>query len=576
MHTSGRSIQFTNALVVCVVALLVGVEGIAHDRGLIRTLTPVVDMTLQANGDVRLYTQDFVVYTASKSQDAWRVTMPTFTQDTSVFDVLRVGRVVKTGSTVLIGGNIVLTEGGSPKSAILRSVDDGKTFTAVAISNDTLGTTDDLRLTQDGMVFFLDRVGRLWSSVDNGAQWSMKAMPKPIPLGGARELDMLSKQMGVCIDIGRDIHFTTNAWSSVISPMVSTKPITRTQPSFLDYFAWSRTLTFWQNELIVEEGSDIYRSASNDLYWSLWKGVHAFGIAPDRSSLVYWQRDRTLKQITSFTTPETVIATDVIQPDIIRVQDGVVFTYRPDTGPIVYASSGTYSIRPYTITRNVGEPSMKAVGTKKTPSTMGVTSAVPGAVLVDVLSEVSPGKWKRDTILPVGPIRTARMISKDEMVFGNLGSSYVYNRSTKQLRDYTLESPIAEFLKKPIARFKMRVSADELDSTHVQWTEFRKVGNAFKCAELVDSSQYGVSSDLIDLSVSVSDLNALLTSINERGSAPLDLSALDLNEDVVKRFNEALDTVFAYDAYFDVFDIYRPPPAPEVQAADCRTEFARV
>jgi len=562
---------------VCIIGALlafVGLSAAAHDRELIRTITPVVDLHLTTTGQVRLYTQDFFSYVTDASRDAWIPAPPSIIHDTSMYSIRRIGRVVHLNEVVLAGGHVISTSSGQQRSAVLRSEDEGRTFSVIEIGTDTLASADDLRQTQDGMVFFLDRVGRIWTSLDKGLSWNVSPLPKPIPPGGARELDMITRTMGICVDVGRSFYFTANGWQSVISPMISQRPIVRTQPTFLDYFAWSRELTFWNNTLILREGRDLFRSASNDLLWERWAGVGSVAMAPDRSTLCWWTTDGKLWQASTFDAPATEVASGVLQPELLRIDGDAVIAYRPDTGPIVFRGGSRTVHRPYHATATITSPTIGTDGPKGT--NWGVRNVLPGAIVVDILREDKSGVWHRDTVLPIGPTFTVRKVGKDTVVFGDFSNKHALDLKTRRITSYDVRQPLTEFLKSPVARFRCQVAADELDSTHVKWTEFRLVDGVFRCAELVDSSRFGVRSDLVDIRISQADVSALLQQLNARGDAEPTVNDVAITPELRADFDRMLDTLFVHDAYFDVFDIYRPPPAPEVQAIDCRAFFKRM
>ena len=572
MWDHGRSIRpLTFLLAVACTAIL---TSSAHDRALIRTITPVVDLHRIADGSVRIYTQDFDAYNADPSRDAWIHATPSIAGDTAMYAIRRIGRVLHLGQTVLAGGHVLSVSSGQPRSAILRSTDEGASFSLVEVGTDTLASADDLRMTQDGTVFFLDRVGRLWQSGDQGATWASKQLPKPIPPGGARELDMINGTLGICVDVARDFHFTANGWQSVITPMVSKRPIVRTQPTFLDYFAWNREMTFWQNTLILREGRDIFRSPSNDLLWERWSDVLTFTVALDRSRIVWWDVRGTLWSATSFEAAPTKIAEDVFQPDLIRIDGDAVITYRSDTGPVIHRGGSRTMLRPYHPTEVLKVPSFATEGPKGT--NWGVKNVLPGAVVVDILKQDKLGGWHRDTILPIGPTHTVHQIDKNTVVFGDFSNKHAYDVNTRVVSEYHVTTPLTEFVKAPVVRFRCQVAADELDSTHVKWTEFRLVDGVFRCAELVDSSRFGVRSDLVDIRIPPEEISGLLERINTSGDAGPGDAYVSITPELRAEFNRMLDTLFVYDAYFDVFDIYRPPPAPEVQANDCREFFQRM
>lgn len=576
MKFPGRGIRTIIIGLAILSVLWHGVTMSAHDRDLVRPLTSVVDIVSGSGQSVLMFTRSFAVYEADPVADAWTEIKPTLNVDKSEYDIGRIGGALRVGNVVIVSGHIVSRVTPKPHSALLRSTDNGRSFSVVEITADTMGTTDKIGQTIEGRLFFVDRVGRLWLSDDVGMSWRSVNFPKTIPLGTVREVDLINNNMGACIDNGRDFHFTTNGWSSSISPLESKREIRESQPSMLDYFVWDRSMYFWDNALIMVEGDHTYRSASNDLLWEPWHGVIEFAMADDRSSIAYWTNDGKLWSSKSLSAAPTLIASDVVRPDVLRIIGNRIVVYRPDTGPIFYEGGVVSRARPYHATKRISSPGEFIFDEKGDESGWGLLTAIKSAVIVDIVRQGADGEWHRDTVLPIGPIRTMRALNKDEIILGDLRRTYRYSAKTKLLSRYKVEQPLANFLKKPVARFKVRVAADELDSTHVQWAEYRLHGDNFVCTEMVDSSRFGVSSELISITIPRSEIVNILNKVNRRGDAGFDLSTISVTDDVKKRYKALVDTLFVHDAYFDVFDLYRPPPTPEVQIVDCKERFMAV
>jgi hypothetical protein len=198
--------------------------------------------------------------------------------------------------------------------------------------------------------------------------------------------------------------------------------------------------------------------------------------------------------------------------------------------------------------------------------------------LVDILRSDKGTSWRRDTVIPIGPIRKVQVLDKDTVVFGDLSNKHHYDPVKRTSSPFTVKEPLAEFMKQPIVRFRVMIAADELDSTHVRWAEFRPSGPDFRCAEIVDSSRFGVTSSLVDVRIPISDITTLLSSVNKAADNGLSPGIVTrcLQPEVRQAYGRLLDTLFVYDAYFNTFDLYIPPPTPEVQAAECRTYFERI
>lgn len=566
----GSYLRYGATLVLSFILLSTVHRAQSSDRELLRLYTPVVDVILTSPTSVRLYFQNFDAWDADASSKGWTQHRPQIKADSNTYSIRRIGRVLHVGDLVIAGGHIITRTNGL-SSAILRSTDDGRSFDVVKIGTDTLGSTDGLRMTSDGAIIFLDRVGRFWLSQDKGLTWMLTKLPAPVPPAAAREVDMVNTKMGVCVDIERKIHFTTNGWQSVIAPMASSRPIIRTQPTFLDYFNWNRELTFWNNELILIEGRDLYRTPSNDLLWQRWDTVVAFSMATDRSKIAYYTNTGRLYTATSFTDAPTLVASDVLRPQFIRLDGDAIICYRADTGPVIYRGGTSIMIRPYDVSKPIGEPAFVARYKKK--PVYGVVVAYPGAEMVDLVKVGASGMWQRDTIADIGPVRSIHAVHPDSVVIGTASGALLYHVQSRSFTPWHIRQPLKEFLSSPISRFRVVVAADELDSTHVVWTEFRPVNNVFRCAELVDSSKFGVRSTLVDLRIPADEVVKLLQGVNDRADRKISAEELPLTSEIRTQLRTVLDTIFNSDAYFDTLDLYRPPPKPEVQIEDCKRVF---
>ncbi len=536
-----------------------------QDPDLIRLPTPIVDVLITATGQVRMFSQQMDVYETTLDTRLWTKRVLAIPD----VQVRRIGRVIHVGQVVVAVGHIVMANGSA--SAVLRSTDDGQTFAPIPLGTDTLATADGCVVSEDGHLFFVDHVGRLWTSTDVGATWTSKRFPSPIPPGGVRELDMLDSRTGVCVDGIRGVHYTTSGWASVITPKPSARPILRTQPSMLNGFAWTRDLALVNNMLILHEGSDVYRTASNDLVWERWDTVMVFALAPTRKQVAFCTSTGRLFTGSASATVHTLLDSALLRPHLLRVDGSAVIAYRPDTGPIIYRNGSKHVLPLHDARASLSAPALQSSN-----GLWGVHHASVDAVNVEIVRKDGKGLWLRDTIVPIGPVYALQTLGTDTVLLTTRSQLLAYVPKAGTFAPYVLATPLQAFLKHPLVRFRISIAADELDSTHLRWCEFVNVGDSLVCAELVDSSRFGVRSQLVNITFSQADVRAVLESVNKRGSSLPDVNFVELTPEVLDDYFSILDTLFSTDAYFDEFDVYKPPPSGEVQARACYDEFARV
>lgn len=535
------------------------------DADLIRFVSPIIDAHPLPDGTVRLYSQRLDVYDANKTEHTFTRINP----EIAGAKIRRVSQVLLTSSSVLAFGHIVTYDAAA--SVVLRSTDMGKSFTPIVVGTDTMAITDGCTLVQGGQLLFVDRVGRLWKSDNDGLTWVNKRWPTGITPGAAREVDMIDAKTGVCIDGIRGIHFTTDGWNSIITPVPAHRPILRTQPSMIFNSGWTRSFVLLNNTLYLTEGPDTYRTASNDLIWERWDSVATFSFSSDRKRIAFYTTDSRLVMQDANGSNTKVLGNDVLPPHFIRVFGDTVLTYRPDTGPTVYTSSGITSVRPLLANSTITQPTLLS-----TNSDWGILTNAVDAVLVDVLNKDGKGLWHRDTVAAIGPVRSVYSVGRDTLVFNTNRNAMAYLPNKRTITPYTVKDPLALFMQQPVVRFRLLFASDELDSTHVRWVEYVTQDTMLVCAELVDSSSFGVRSQLVTKRFGQSEIRNLLASINAMGETPPSASFVTITPGVLEDYHNILDTIFSTDAYFDQFDMYKPPPAAEEQARSCLNIFARV
>lgn len=562
------------SLCLCVASLIISETAYAQMHALVRLKQPVADIILLDGGTVRMFTQDLEVWDASPSSKLWKRIPIVVNTESGSYAVRRISRFTQVGSVLVGSGHIILNIGSSGISAILRSTDNGRTFQPIAVGNDTLASADIIRRTDEGMLYFLDRVGRVWKSADTGSTWTNVKLPSQIPIGGARELDMVKASMGVCIDVRRNIHFTTNGWNTIITPMASSRPILRTQPTLLEYFNWNRRLVMTNSLLYLIEGPDIYKTATNDLLWERWDSVNTFNASDDRNTLAWTDVAGRLWTAGSGANVPKLLDENVLQPSLIRVYSSAVVTYREDTGPVVYMGGSKTRVYPRNSDEEYLRPYITAVGKS---GEWGIDAIDHRSIFFELLHrDVKSGRWITDTTLQNGPVHELKLLSSDSVVFGSAYNRYVYNAKTRVCSDYSVRNPLSAFLSSPVSRFRTLVASDELDSTHVMWCEYRLQGVNFVCHEVVDSSRFGVESKLVSISIPAVEIASLLNSVSARGDEPLAARDINITDNDKASFEAMVDTIFIYDGYFDVLDLYRPPPEPRVQIEHCQQRFREI
>ncbi len=552
-------------VVTLIFALAVQVLQAGNDAALMRFTSPIIDLHTLPTGGVRMYSQQLDVYDAVPSSPTWFRKIATV----NGAKVRRVSQVLRMNNVVLAVGHILTYDGAA--SVVLRSTDFGSSFTPVVVGTDTLAITDVCTATPQGQLFFVDRVGRLWMSSDLGTTWITKRWPSGITPGAAREVDMIDANTGVCVDGLRGVHFTTDAWTTLITPLVAKRPITRTQPSMINSSNWSRSLVLVQNTLYLTEATDVYRTPSSDLIWERWDSVAAMAVSADRKLMALFTIDGTLKVQKVDGSKVRILETNALPPHLLRIVGDTVIAYRPDTGPVIYAGTTRTQLRPLTTDKPIADPSFQ------TPNEQwGVLTNTVDAQLIDIVRKDGKGLWHRDTVARFGPVRSMFTKGTDTVVFNTNRAAVAYVPSSRKLVPYTVNTPLKDFLKHPIVRFRLLCAADELDSTHVRWVEYVAQGNKLVCAELVDSSNFGVKSQLITNSFTQDEIKQLLQTINEDGEELPTNDFVQLTPDVLAEYNNIVDTIFSTDAYFDPFDMYKAPPAAEDQARSCWTLFKNV
>lgn len=535
------------------------------NAALIKFTSPVVDLHVLSDGNVRLYTQRLDIYDANASTGEWTKRKPT----TGGALIRRVSQVLRSDSTVLAFGQMVTNDGAA--SVVLRSTDLGATFTPVLVGIDTLAITDGCSRAPDGGLNFIDRVGRLWSSSNDGVTWINKRLPRELTPGSVREIDMIDANTGVCIDALRNIHFTTDGWATQITPLTAKRPILRTQPSMINNAGWIRNFVLLQNYLYLTEAGDVYRTASNDLIWERWDSVTTVAVSLDRKNLVYRTQSGKLVLQNATGSSWQVLDDHSLVPYILRIEGTTVIAYRPDTGPVIYNAGKKTSIRPLTSDNKITDPTLVTADGK-----WGIYTNTINAVDVDIVRKDGKGQWYRDTVLRVGPVRSIYTTGADSLVLKTGVTSNVYTTTNRTVSPYVVTKPLGQFLEHPVVRFRILYASDELDSTHVTWVEYVTQGDDLVCAELVDSSKFGVKSQLVTNRIKRSDVRNLLAEINDRGEALPGADFISLDAAVIADFYGILDTIFSRDAYFDQYDMYMPPPMPEQQARECREKFAHI
>lgn len=534
----------------------------------------VADVTQQPSGRVWVITRTFDIYTAMPGDRTWKHERVEFEDHNSKLEVKRASRIVfLTDSVGVLVGNILTYEKGDPVSCVLRTTNGGYTWKTSIVASDSLAVVDAMRITNDGMLFMLDHTGRMWYSLDTGVVWVQGKLPPSLMTGDAMEMDMITSKLGATIDRFRTISFTTNGWKSAIEGRPSQRPILRTQPNMLDQFLWARDFFMWNDRLIVTEGRDVYVTLMNDLVWDRWDSVSSVCLSDDRSYLYYINVDGQLWQWKTGEPSAIKIADGIVSSRLMRAAHGRIIFYRSDTGPVVVDKHGITRMRLYAETGEFKEPT-RTVFDKDTE--WGVSWMSPNELSIDVYRRQSrKGQWERDTFLVAGKTQF-KVVGDDSLVFGEGSSSTIYDARRRTHVNYVLTKPIESFFRAPVTSFRVLIERTSRQATRKWWCDYTLKSGSFQSTELIDSTKEGIRSTQFNKSHRQDDVTELLASLNSDANAYPKTSEFTFTDVDRQNFLRMLDTIFQYDSYFDTLDQYRPPPAIEIQIAQCKASFPKV
>lgn len=557
MHVTSFRLSLAVALTACTLAVAQ-----QHAVNVLTLTSPVTDAILLADGTVRLYTQDFTVYDASAPKQAWTRRAAT----THGVIAKKLGRLYVRNNIVLAFGAFIDSASGT--SVVLRSTDDGVTFTGVKFVNDSLGTTDGCNVASDGTLTFVDRAGRLFKSSDAGSSWSKIQLPTVIPSVGLKEATMLDANVGVAVDAQRKVYYTTNGWQSCVSPVAANKPITRSQPSLQQLFFWDSEFYVLNNILVFREFRDVYRTTSSSLIWERWDSIACFAVSADQRFMAYTFVDGRLILEDVQTGEKTVLDTVSLQPQFIRISGKSLITYRADTGPIVYNGGTKTMIRPVDSEATTTKPTLITASGE-----FGILASSTDAVMVDIVRKGKGHSWLYDTTLNVGIARNIRTKGDNVLLIDNEYTTLKYDSKKRTVEMYNLEAPLEQLRQAPLR--KLRITLTTIASTGIRkkWCEYKLSANHLACTEVVDSSSDGISSHLFRNTIPQDTVTAILNAINAVGSQLPAIADFVPGDSLRSSYAVMLDTIFRYDNYFNVHQAYMTPPLPEVQAKACSTEF---
>lgn len=548
---------------------LLFVAGVGADPAgfdLLRTKVPIVDVVVMDEHRLRLYSQSFEAYDVTDSSVGWTNVRPVIDSQGMSLQIRRIGRVYHWDSLVVIGGRISIRLGDREVAALLRSTNRGESFSVVAVGSDTLAMTDDIRGTGPGHLFFLDVVGRRWTSRDGGMTWTDANM------SGTVEIDMVKPEMGVAIDRARKVTFTVTNWQKNIEAIPSDRKITRKQPQVNKDQFWDRELIFWDSYLILRVGAELYRTKSNDLFWTRWDSVTTCAISRDRRTMVFQDLSGAVYRCTSFAQTPERLASGMLQAQFLRADDGIVIVMRADTGPIILHNGQQKMLRPIDRSRQIVHVDHR--DESAAVSTWGVLHDGTGSAVFDIVKR-NGNLWRRDTTLLIGPVTKIVEAGKDSLHVICGSREYVYDHRKRAITPFVYQNPLATLGTSPVFRFKVRINLKSNDGISTTWAEFRRSGNDFKCSEIVDSTGHGIRSKLISRTVAAASVSDLLKNIDERGNRPIDVAAITRASIESSQLMKQLDTMFLADEFFDEGRGYEQPPDRTTQIEDCKQFFAQ-
>ncbi|NQW30199.1 MAG: hypothetical protein HQ472_06785 [Ignavibacteria bacterium] len=573
--------QYVFAFVAVFVAVFVtaflfalNIASATDTRSLVLEASDVVSVVPGAGNSVRMITRGFKGFTIDAKGNWVEFPMKIQTEETRVF-VRRILHVAPIGENVLMAVGQVIHEltSGDASTSILRSTDGGVNWKSVPLGKDTLAYADGFRLSEGQHVFFLDGVGRYWFSNDLGLTWGFKLFPKQIQPGAVLELDMVSPQMGVCLDRFRGVHFTVDAWQSIIKPQRVEDLNYPVQPLLHNQISWNREFFMWDNSLYMTDGRDVFVSGIDKVNWRRWDTVFRVAMCSDRSAIVYLDIEgRVWSKLPGGADP-VLLASNVSLCNLLDFNLQFVSAYSADTGPQLIRNGSSNAHRPYTTAKPIS-PTDQIITFKS--SQWMAKKISTDAAMVDVYSRPLPnGEWIRDTVLQIGSKEISKL-GNDSLLIGGVENQLVYNVKTRSVTPYKVVKPLSAYLKSPTASIRVLVARDGDDSTHVKWCDYRLQGNLFRCAEIVDSSKFGVKSESFFHDISKAQIDQFLQGANEERNRPPTVKDISYSESDVIEIKTMLDTVFMYDAYLDTLDLYRTPPNADVHARLLRSDFSNI
>lgn len=543
-------------------------------RALVMEAANVVSVVPGSGKSILMVTRNFEGYTVDAHGDWAEVPMKISEVEPRV-SVRRIMRVEVVGESVLlaVGQIVVELASGGVTSAVLRSTDGGANWRPVSVGSDTLAFADAVRRSQGDHVFFLDGVGRYWSSNDLGLTWTSKKFPKQIIPGAVLEVDMVSSLMGVCVDRLRETHFTVDGWQTLIKPIRVLAEEFPVQPLLSNQVSWSRDLFMWDNHVFLSDGRDVFYSGIDKIRWRRWDTVMCVAMSYDRSGMVYADTRGRLWKSTSFKSEPILLASNISAPSVLNINPIFVSAYSPNSGPQIMREGVFTSHRPYTKAKPI-TPTEQII-TFKTSQWMAQKVSVEAGNVDIYYRELPSGEWHRDTVLPLGS-KEIRKHGNDTLLIGAIDYQFAMNIRTRLVTPYRAHKPLASYLKSPTAQFRVLITRDGDDSTRVQWCDYRLQGKVFRCAELVDSSRFGVRSETFFHSIPKETVDKLLADANEDGNKQPSARDISYTQADIDEYKAMLDTIFMYDACLDTLDLYRTPPHAQQHARLIKRDFARV
>jgi len=516
-------------------------------RPYLAAMPTVVDVTVQPNGKRWMTTRTFDVFTAEPTSTHWTRHLIQFERTPGQVEVRRVHKINFIDDRVaLLSGDVRTVLNGTPVCNVLRTDNGGQTWSVIPVAPDTLAIPDVIRRTRDGFLYMLDLGGRLWTSSDSGRAWSQTTFPEPIRKGTVVEIDMKTRQFGVCVDRDGNVWFTTNGWKSVIQPRMSMSSGVR--PLLLPDQSWANDIYMLDDGILVTDGPNVFYTAMDSIVWKYMPRIRNVAVDDARKTIVTVDADGNVATRTGINGSSTEVIRGIKGPRVLRSDGSRVVISRPDLGAVILEAGQTVRL-PF-----VDEPSTLPPPSKVITGKLGdwaIWAPPVNLGFVDVFRRTAPSApWFRDTTL-LAPSDIFRLVGKDSLMIGDETRRIVYDAKQRTAKPFELIRPLQSFLAAPVSRMRIMTEYALDNETRKEWCDYRLRSGKLQCTEVVDSSSNGVRSKTFIKNIEPSKVAAVVQSLNEHPSGTLEIQRWMPTDVDRMDYYRLLDTLLRRDRFGD-------------------------